>query len=117
LIQDGENQMLTRHLNELFTRLERVVDSGAIEIRKNELLYWYDQDRFTVGVWRDVQAKWEELLEQLGEKSDTPLLVGDADGVWTFVWGEGLIPTEKAWFKDVRTLAKKKGEELQEEAA
>jgi hypothetical protein len=97
--------MLTRHLNELMARLERVADIGCAEIRKNELPYWYGQERTTVNIWRDIDDKWNELMETLKEKSS--LLVGESDGVWVLVWGEGLTTSDTSWLKDIRKLANK----------
>jgi|ERR1700688_2414294 len=99
--------MLTRHTNELMSRLEQVADVGCAIIRKPEMLHWFGQERMTVNIWRDLQAKWEEVLEALGEKIETPLFVGDADGVWTFAWGDGLTVSENSWFKDVRDFGKR----------
>jgi len=104
--------MLTRHLNELLSRLDRVADIGCAEIRKVELLLWYGQERLTTKIWRDLSEKWEEM------EQGAPLLVGEADGVWTLIWGEGLKTTHEAWFKDVRVRAKlNTDEEFEEEAA
>jgi hypothetical protein len=68
------------------------------------MLRWFNQERVTINVWRDLQAKWEEILETLGESRAIPLLVGDSDGIWTFAWGEGLTASEQSWFKDVRSF-------------
>ena len=91
--------MLSRHMNELMTRLDRAGEIGCAEIRKNELLLWYGRDRMTKGIWADIYEKWNEL------EIDSPLLVGDSDGVWVLAYGEGLTVTADAWFKDVRQLA------------
>jgi hypothetical protein len=99
--------MLTRHLNELMARLDRVGDIGCAEIRHTELLHWYGQERTTVNIWRDIQTKWEEVLESYQEK-DIPLLVGEGAGVWVLVWGEGIQPDPKAWLKDLKALARPK---------
>jgi len=112
-----KSTMLPRHANELLSRFERIADVGCVVIRKPELLYWYNQERQTVGIWRDIQEKWEEILEQIGESHDVPLLVGESDGAWTFAWGEGLTATESSWFKDVAVLAKRKSEAALENAA
>jgi hypothetical protein len=79
---------------------------GCATIRKTELLVWFDQQRVTVNIWRDLQEKWAEILETKGKKPDIPLLVGDAEGMWTFVWGEGLTVTADSWFKDIRDLCR-----------
>jgi hypothetical protein len=105
-----EMTMLPRHANELLSLLEQVADVGSAVVRKQRLLQCYGQERQTVGIWRDIQEKWEETLDQFGAGKDVPLLVGDGDGVWTFAWGEGLILTDKSWFKDVAVLAKRKSD-------
>ena len=90
--------MLTRHMNELMARLERVADIGCAEIRKAELLLWYGRDRITKSVWADINEKWQEVA---GE----PLLVGDSEGMWVLAFGEGLTTSDASWFKDARQLA------------
>src|SRR5579862_9921072 len=91
--------MLPRYANELLTRLERVVQIGCAEVRKQELLWWYDQERVTVSIWRDIQQKWQDELlgDKLGwEPDDAPLLVGyDGEGRYVLVWGEGLSRSEE----------------------
>lgn len=90
--------MLTRHANVLMSRLERVEDIGCAEIRKAELLLWYDRDRITKGVWADVHEKWTEV------GGEVPLLVGDADGCWVLIYGKGLNVLKEAWLDDIREL-------------
>jgi hypothetical protein len=43
--------------------------------------------------------KWEDL------GYEAPLLVGDVEGEWVLVWGDGLQPTSDCWLKDIRKLA------------
>ncbi|MGN6486304.1 MAG: hypothetical protein ACTHLT_00610 [Devosia sp.] len=100
--------MLQRHSNELMLRLESVNNIGATEIRRDELKLWYGLDqRITVTVWRDISERWAEIVGE--ENPDLTLLVGDGDGVYILVWGEGLTPSEDAWFKDIRVLARRSG--------
>ncbi|MET4629437.1 hypothetical protein ABIB83_006476 [Bradyrhizobium sp. I1.8.5] len=109
-----EIKMLARHANQLLNLLERVADVGCAEVTKVMVLHWYSQERMTVGVWRDLQEKWEEVLEQTGNERTIPLLVGDAPGLWVLVWGQGLKEVdETAWLKDVAGLSKRKVEEAQ----
>jgi hypothetical protein len=108
--------MLARHSIELLSKLERVADIGCAEITNNQLLLWYDQERITVGIWRDIHDKWMEVLEAHGEDTDLPLLAGEADGVWVFAWGEGLVESPKSWFKEVSSLSKRKPAETLETA-
>ena len=93
--------MITRHLNELLSRLDRIKDVGCVEIRRNELLHWYGQERLTVNIWRDIHEKWEEISEEL-------LFVSNPDGEpLVFIWGEGLADSETSWFKDIRHYTRK----------
>ncbi|WP_134188057.1 hypothetical protein [Methylosinus sp. sav-2] len=102
--------MAIRHENELLLRLEGVVDRGYAEISVSELLIWYNQERQTSQIWKDVAERWYNLLETMKivakNEKDTPLLVGDGYGSWVLIWGRGLMCSENSWFKDVRSLAK-----------
>ena len=97
--------MLSRHTNELYRRLERIADIGVVEIRKTELLLWYDQERVTVNIWRDLEDKWNEV------DPGVSLLVGEAEGVWTFAYGKGMTCSEDSWFKTVHSRTKRIGTE------
>lgn len=108
--------MLARHANQLMNVLERAADVGCAEVTKQMVLHWYSQERMTVGIWRDIQDKWEEIMEHIGRPRTLPLLVGDSPGLWVFVWGEGLKANEGAWLKDVSGLAKRKSDEALESA-
>jgi hypothetical protein len=85
-------------------RLEQVALKGFAVITQKELPHWYDQERTTINIWRDIQAKWDELLPEMGEEV-VPLYVAEAEGDWLFVWGEGLT-TRNIWLTDVKHLAK-----------
>lgn len=98
--------MLVRHQNELLSRLDRVADLGSAEIRRSELLRWYSQERVTVGVWRDIDSRWDEHCREYEEVSS--LLVGEEEGVYTLIWGAGLTPSKDAFFRDIAELARRK---------
>ena len=70
----------------------------------------------TVGIWRDIQEKWEEILEQTGNARSIPLMAGDAPGLWVFVWGEGPQAGSDAWLKDVAGYGKRRSEHAVESA-
>ncbi|MET4174614.1 hypothetical protein ABIB99_005720 [Bradyrhizobium sp. LA6.1] len=106
--------MLARHANQLLNVLERVADVGCAEVSKKMLLHWYSQQRMTVGIWRDIQEKWEEIMEQTGHVRTIPLMVGDAPGLWVFVWGEGLKAGNDAWLAEVSS--KRRSDEALESA-
>lgn len=102
--------MLKHHEYELMNRLERVHTVGSGEVRREELKLWYKMDRLSVSVWRDIQDRWESVMED----PDMKLLVGPGDGVFVFIWGEGLTVTDKSWFKDVRSWARRTPAEAEE---
>jgi hypothetical protein len=78
--------MLTRHINELSRRLERVDDIGCMEVSGDELRRWYGQDRLSKTVWRDIKDKWEEINDEV------PLFVGKKkQDIYVFVFGQGLM--------------------------
>ncbi len=101
--------MLNRHANQLHAALERVADIGVAEIRKNDLLRWYSQERLTINIWRDIDEKWQEYDE-------CPLFAAEADGVMVFVYAKGLKSSPDAWLKDVAVLAKRKQPDAAEAA-
>ena len=86
--------MHTRHTNELMLRLERVADIGVAEVRRAEMMKWFDKDRLTVGVWAEVNEKWTEVLTADGYTEDEikhiPLFVGEGEGEFVFVYGANL---------------------------
>lgn len=96
--------MIPRHANELLSRLEQVIDIGSTQIRFQELRLWYGKERITIAIWRDIQSKWEELQEDWDEKERSPLFVGEAEGVYTFIWAKGLSASDDAWFQEVRKM-------------
>ena len=95
--------MLNRHSNELFSRLERIDTVGVTEIRKSEIRLWYQQDRISKGIWRDILDKWTEIDSDKQNK----VMVGEADDTYVFVWGQGLseVKKGKAWLKNLSDLA------------
>jgi len=103
--------MLPRHANELLRELENVVNVGCAVVNRNLLLHWYAQQRLTVSIWRDIQEKWQEVLDQAVsvQNKDVPLLAGEGDGVITFIYGEGLTTAKGAWLKDVKDWARPSG--------
>ncbi len=98
--------MALRHEAELELRLERVFDVGCAEIRHGELLMWFGQDRLTVGIWREIDDRWNELLARTHHPF-VPLLAGEADGVIVFVWGDGLEARDGSWLKTVHGLTRR----------
>ena len=102
--------MFKHHEYELMNRLERVHTVGTTEIRHDELKLWYKMERLGVSVWRDIQDRWEGIVEAHDPTQEGPertLLVGPGDGDFVFIYGVGLAVTDGSWFKDVRSLARR----------
>jgi hypothetical protein len=97
--------MLSRHTNELYRRLERVADRGTAEIQAAEIKRWYNQERITVNIWRDMEDKWHDI------DPDHPLLVAEAGEFFVFAYGQGLTCSDDAWFKPLHPLTKRVGVE------
>jgi hypothetical protein len=53
--------MLKRHDNILTSRLETVSIAGCAHILWDELYLWYGIQRITVTIYRDLEARWQEL--------------------------------------------------------
>jgi hypothetical protein len=108
--------MKTRHLNELMLRLEKVARIGCAEIGYGELPTWYEQKNVSIGIWRDISDKWNELCEE--NESHSPLFIADNElGSWVLVWGEGLTTSRKSWLKDINEWAKRPTSETSETTA
>lgn len=65
--------MKKRHENELNQLLEKIAYEGLAVIPKWQMALWYDQDRFTVGIRRDVRERWIELASELPWIEEKPL--------------------------------------------
>ena len=57
--------MKRRHENALEDLLEQVAYEGFASVEKWKLARWYGQERFTVGIRRDVRERWSELSSEL----------------------------------------------------
>lgn len=104
--------MFKHHEYELMNRLERVHTVGTTEIRRDELKFWYKMERLGVSVWRDIQDRWEGIVE--AHDPELTLLVGEGDGDFVFIYGVGLAVTDGSWFKDVRSWARRDPETVEE---
>ena len=95
--------MHIHHSYELSNRLDRIVTVGVSEIRKSELLLWYDQERVSKGIWRDILEKWVLVQPEKQNK----VMVGIEDDTYVFIWAQGLSEVKKggAWFKNLTDLA------------
>lgn len=76
--------MLKRHVDQVWERLDQLYANGTTFISWGELYHWYDIQRIAKAPWRDIQAKWEELLEQKGEEYLDPQIAEVPGGISFF---------------------------------
>lgn len=98
---NGARKLLARHNASMMAVLELVADFGIATVPKSQVVRWYGQERLSRGIWRDVEEKWREELDE-----EAALLVADSDGILLFVYGDGLTSSKDAWFQPVSALAK-----------
>ncbi len=53
--------MIKRHDNTLTSRLENIAVAGCAHILWAELYLWYDAQRITIAIYRDLEARWQEI--------------------------------------------------------
>jgi hypothetical protein len=97
--------MLSHHTAELLAKFDELFEVGVTTVTPIKLLLWYDRDRITRAVWRDLATRWRNYLED-SDDAGVPLMVGENSGGATFalVWGEGLT-TNGNYFVSVDDLA------------
>jgi hypothetical protein len=59
--------MLKRHDSQLWARLDELYANGITFISFGEVYHWYNIQRLAKAPWRDLKARWEELLDEKGE--------------------------------------------------
>ncbi|HKP03778.1 MAG TPA: hypothetical protein VJU77_10525 [Chthoniobacterales bacterium] len=64
--------MQKRHDNQLWARLDELYANGVTFISFGEVYHWYNIRRLAKTPWRDIKAKWEELLKEKQEKYTDP---------------------------------------------
>lgn len=72
--------MQKRHQNALDDLLELVAYEGFASIAKWQLSRWYAQERFTVGIRRDIRERWEDLGSELTWIADKELVFAEVKG-------------------------------------
>lgn len=76
--------MLKRHTDQLWARLDQLYANGTTFISYGELYHWYSIQRLAKAPWRDIDARWRELLETKGEVYVDPLIAEMPGGVSFF---------------------------------
>ena len=72
--------MQKRHENSLYDTLEKVAYEGFASVAKWRLCRWYGQERFTIGIRRDIRTRWEELSSELEWVADKTLVFAEVKG-------------------------------------
>ncbi|NKJ23824.1 hypothetical protein [Dyella sp. SG609] len=76
--------MIKRHEDQLWARLDQLYANGTTYISYGELYHWYDVQRIAKAPWRDIRARWEQLLEEKGEKYLDPQIAEVHGGISFF---------------------------------
>ncbi len=98
--------MLAHHNAELLAKFDELFEYGVTTVTPTKLLLWYDRDRITRAVWRDLATRWANYLED-SDDEEVPLMVGENTGTsYALVWGEGLT-TDGKYFVSVNDRANK----------
>lgn len=75
--------MIKRHEDQLWARLDQLYANGTMYISFGELYHWYGIQRIAKAPWRDIKARWVQLLEEKGEKYIDPQ-VAEVHGGYAF---------------------------------
>ena|SRR6266581_6383611 len=76
----GNFNMIKRHADQVWARLDGLYANGTTFISLGEIYHWYNIRRLAKAPWRDLKAKWEELLDEKGEKYVDPQITEVAGG-------------------------------------
>jgi hypothetical protein len=77
---DTETAMKKRHENSLYDLLEQVAFEGYASVEKWRMARWYGQERFTVGIRRDVRERWSDLSADIASIEDKELMFAEVKG-------------------------------------
>ena len=72
--------MQKRHENALYDLLERVAFEGYSSVEKWRITRWYGQERFSVGIRRDVRERWADLASELPWINGKTLMFAEVKG-------------------------------------
>jgi hypothetical protein len=75
---------LKRHEDQIWARLDQLYANGTTYISFGELYHWYDIQRIAKAPWRDLKARWEQLLEEKEEKYFDPQIAEVHGGIAFF---------------------------------
>jgi hypothetical protein len=76
--------MIKRHEEQLWGRIDQLYANGTTFISLGELYHWYGIQRIAKAPWRDIKARWEQLLEEKEEEYSDPQIAETVGGVSLF---------------------------------
>lgn len=76
--------MIKRHEDQLWARLDELYAIGTTFIGYGELYHWYNVERLAKAPWRDIKARWTQLLEEKEETYTDPQIAEVFGGVSFF---------------------------------
>lgn len=76
--------MNKRHQEQLMSRLDDLYTKGTTYISWPEIYYWYSIERIAKAPWRDIKARWADLLEEAGQRYQDPHVAETSGGVSFF---------------------------------
>jgi hypothetical protein len=76
--------MIKRHEDQLWARLDGLFANGITTITWGELYHWYDAEKIRKAPWRDIKARWEQLLDEKSEKYVDPKVAETGGGISLF---------------------------------
>jgi len=74
----------TRHEQQLWMRLDELFAKGTTTVSWGEIYHWYGVEKIRKAPWRDIQARWKELLEEKGLSYVDPLVAQTGGGFSMF---------------------------------
>ena len=79
--------MLKRHQDQLWARLDELYANGITSMSWGELYHWYDVEKIRKAPWRDIKARWEQLLQERGQDY-ADLKVAETSGGVSFFYAK-----------------------------
>jgi hypothetical protein len=76
--------MLKRHADQVWNRLDQLYANGTTFISYGDLYHWYNVQKIKKTPWRDIQRRWEELLEEKDEEYADPQIAETGGGISFF---------------------------------
>jgi len=87
--------MQKRHENALYDLLEQVAYEGYAAVAKWRVARWYGQERFSVGIRRDIRERWNDLAAELNWIADKTIVFGEVKGQIVLMHDQIFYPNEE----------------------